>query len=76
MHLFPGIGLGFYIVLSRADGVQGVGSKIGALIIRIGFWGPIIYYSYNKEPPKIVEVIFKAPILGFGLMVQAFRLPV
>ena len=24
---------------------------IEALIIRIGFWGPL-YYSYNKEPPK------------------------
>ena len=24
---------------------------IGALIIRIGFWGPL-YYNYNKEPPK------------------------
>ena len=24
--------------------------NIGALIIRIGFWGPV-YYSYNKEPP-------------------------
>ena len=25
-------------------------SNIGALIIRIGFWGPL-YYIYNKEPP-------------------------
>ena len=24
---------------------------IGALIIRIGFWGPL-YYNYSKEPPK------------------------
>ena len=24
---------------------------IGALIIGIGFWGPL-YYDYNKEPPK------------------------
>ena len=23
----------------------------GALIIRIGFWGPL-YYKYNKDPPK------------------------
>ena len=23
----------------------------GALIIRIGFWGPL-YYNYTKEPPK------------------------
>ena len=28
-------------------------SKVGALIIRIRFWGPL-YYNYNKEPPKIV----------------------
>ena len=26
--------------------------NIGALIIRIEFWGPL-YYNYNKEPPKI-----------------------
>ena len=26
-------------------------SNIGALISRIGFWGPL-YYDYNKEPPK------------------------
>ena len=26
-------------------------TNIGALIIRIGFWGPL-YYSYIKEPPK------------------------
>ena len=25
--------------------------SIGALILRIGFWGPL-YYSYNKDPPK------------------------
>ena len=25
--------------------------NIGALIIRIGFWGPL-YYKYNKEPQK------------------------
>ena len=30
--------------------------KIGALLIRIGFWGPL-YYNYNKEPPKIELVI-------------------
>ena len=29
---------------------------IGALIIRIRFWGPL-YCNYNKEPPKIVLVI-------------------
>ena len=23
--------------------------NIGALIIRLGFWGPL-YYNYNKEP--------------------------
>ena len=26
-------------------------ANIGALIIRIGFWGPL-YYKYNKDPPK------------------------
>ena len=32
-----------------------------ALIIRIGCWGPV-YHIYNKvPPPKIVEVIIKAP---------------
>ena len=35
---------------------------LGALIIRIGFGGPL-NYSYNKEPPKIVLVIIKAPML-------------
>ena len=25
--------------------------NVGALIIRIGSWG-ILYYNYNKEPPK------------------------
>ena len=30
-------------------------ANIGALIIRIGFGGPL-YYKYNKEPPKIVLV--------------------
>ena len=26
-------------------------NTIGALIVRIGFLGPL-YYSYNKQPPK------------------------
>ena len=26
-------------------------ANIRALIIRIGFWGPL-YYTYKKEPPK------------------------
>ena len=30
---------------------QGADPTIGALIIRIRFWGPL-YYDYNKEPPK------------------------
>ena len=37
--------------------------SIGALIITIGFWGSL-YYNYNKEPPKIVLAIMKAPFLG------------
>ena len=31
-------------------------------MIRIGFGGPL-YYSYNKEPPKIVLVMIKVSIL-------------
>ena len=30
--------------------------NIGVLIIRIGFWG-ILYYSYNKEPPKYTRSV-------------------
>ena len=37
--------------------------NIGAFIIRKGFRGPV-HYNYNKEPPKVVLVIIKAPILG------------
>ena len=38
--------------------------KTGALIIRIGFWGPL-YYIYSKEPPpKKVLVNIQAPIVG------------
>ena len=39
--------------------------NIGALIIRIGFGGPL-YYMYHKEPPKIVVVILKAPTVHQG----------
>ena len=31
---------------------------IGALIIRIGFWGPL-YYNYDKEPPKWHRYLFR-----------------
>ena len=32
---------------------KAVGTNVGALIIGIGFWGPIYCnYKYNKEPPK------------------------
>ena len=30
---------------------KGDGVNVGALIIRIGFWGSL-YYNHNKEPPK------------------------
>ena len=30
---------------------QPCGSNLGALLFRIGFWGPL-YYNHNKEPPK------------------------
>ena len=36
--------------------------NIGALIIRIGFWGPR-YSSIIRNPPKIVLVIIRAPML-------------
>ena len=45
-------------------------STIGALIIRIGFWGP---YKCNKEPPKIVWVTIKAPILRSVLVFRRCR---
>ena len=32
-----------------SQGLEGL--DIGALIIRIGFWGPL-YYNDNKEPPE------------------------
>ena len=35
---------------------------IGALIISIGFWGPL-NYNYNKEPPKWYSIIIEAPIV-------------
>ena len=34
--------------------------SVGALIIRIGFWGPL-YYNYYTEPP-VLEII-EAPIV-------------
>ena len=37
-------------------------AKLGSLGARIGFWS-IFYYSYSKEPPKIISVIIEAPIL-------------
>ena len=40
-------------------------SNIGALIIRIGLWGPLCC-NYNNEPTKFktVYVIFQAPLLS------------
>ena len=40
--------------------------SIGALIIRVGFWGTL-YYINNKEPPQ-KKASIKAPILD-GLRV-------
>ena len=31
------------------------------MIIRIGFWG-LFYFNYNKDPPKIVQVLIQAPV--------------
>ena len=28
--------------------------NIGAVIIRIGFWDPLLYYSYNGEPQNSI----------------------
>ena len=36
--------------------------NIGALIIRVGFWGPL-YYNYNKDPQNIAWAVLEAPIL-------------
>ena len=38
----------------------GTSCIIGALIIRIGFWGPL-YDNYSQETPTIVWVIIEAP---------------
>ena len=55
--------------MHRADAQMpfrdGEGGDAGALIIRLGFWSPL-YYICSKEPPKIVKVTIKAPILGVG----------
>ena len=37
--------------------------NIGALMIRIGFWGPL-YYKDSEVPPKTVQVMIYAPILN------------
>ena len=37
-------------------------SNIGALIVKIGCWGPL-YSNYNKELPKTVWGLIEAPIL-------------
>ena len=43
------------VVSGQAD--EAVEANIVALtIIGIGFWGPL-YYTFNKDPPKIVWVI-------------------
>ena len=33
-------------------------TNVGALMIRIGFWGPV-YYNYNKEPPKYYRQLLR-----------------
>ena len=43
------------------DGV--FGANIGALIIRIRFRG-IVYYTYSKDTPKVVQAVILAPILS------------
>ena len=39
--------------LNSLEAPHSAATGIGALIIRIGSWGPF-YYKYNKEAPKIV----------------------
>ena len=39
---------------------------IGALIIRIGFSGPL-YYKYHKKHPKIVLVVIQAPRVAWAV---------
>ena len=50
----------------RIPRFRGLAVNIGTFIIRIGFWGPL-YCNFNVEPPKIVQVILKAPILDLRL---------
>ena len=44
--------------------VAAVVFNIGALITRIGFRGPLLYYSYNKEPPRIALACISEPLFG------------
>ena len=44
------VALGWVNRLSRILNPPIMSHKIGALVIRIGFWG-IVYYSSNQEPP-------------------------
>ena len=39
--------------------------NVGALIVRIGFWG-MFYYGFHMEPPKMVLVILKAAVFAFA----------
>ena len=62
-----------------ASGSRKILSKLGrALKIRIGFWG-ILYYTFNKEPPKIfwgfldcweglIGVLRFRAVQGFGFL--------
>ena len=52
------------------------GPAIGALIIRMGFWG-ILYCNYNKEPLKRCRELFRPlyyPRLGLRLRVKGLGL--
>ena len=31
--------------------------NIGAIILRIGFWGPL-YFTQNKEPQNSIAIVF------------------
>ena len=42
-------------------------------IIRIRFWGPLLYYYYNQEPPKIVLGPRSRLKVGRGRISRGFR---
>ena len=55
---------------------RGFGLSIGALIIRIGVWG-ILLYNYNKEPPRpLIEAPTRDTEFRTGWLPVVSRVPV